>query len=82
MKFRQNGSDQEVIHYVLRSTNLILFGVLKICHNTGGNTFILYMKKVKQMTVVITEGYHCYQLHTTFCPAFFSQFELHTQKKL
>jgi len=26
-----------------------------------------------KLTVVIKEGYHCYQLHTKFYPIFFSQ---------
>jgi hypothetical protein len=32
----------------------------------------LYRRVVK-MTALIIQGYHCYQLHTKFCPIFVSQ---------
>jgi hypothetical protein len=35
-------------------------------------TVPIYKKAIK-LTVVITEEYHCYQLHTEFYPTLFSQ---------
>jgi len=38
IEFRQNSSSREVMHYVLKSTDLlILFGIRKSCHSTGRN---------------------------------------------
>jgi hypothetical protein len=62
----QNWSKQEVIHYVLRSTNfLTLFGTRKNCHTNGRNLLLYrFIKRVVKWTVVTVEGYHCYQPHT------------------
>jgi hypothetical protein len=40
--FQQNWSNQEVIHYVLRSTNLAVFQTMKNCHGNGSN-LLLYI---------------------------------------
>jgi hypothetical protein len=53
---------------------LILFEIRKNCHTSGRNLlFYLFIKRVIKVTVVIIEGYHCYQLHTKFYPVFLSQ---------
>jgi len=71
IKFQKKLSKQEAKHYFLRSTNLlILFVTRNNCHGSGMNLFI---KRVIKLTVVITEGYHCCQLHTKFYPIFLSQ---------
>jgi hypothetical protein len=75
IKFWQNSFKQEVIHYFLRSTNLlILFGIRKNCHSSGRNLFLcLFIKRVIKLNVAIIKEYHCYQLHTKGYPIFFSQ---------
>jgi hypothetical protein len=54
------------IHYVLRSTNLlIVFGIRKNCQSIGRNLLLcLFIRRVIKQTIVIIEEYHCYQLHT------------------
>jgi hypothetical protein len=61
------------IHYVLRSTNLlILIGIRKNFQNSGRNLLLyLFIRRVIKRTVVIIEEYHCYQLHTKSYPTFF-----------
>jgi hypothetical protein len=56
------------------STNLlILFGIRKNSHSSGRNLLLyLFIKRVIKLTVVITEGYHCYQLHTKLYLIFLS----------
>jgi hypothetical protein len=79
-KYKSPGSDQipaELIQaggggvkcYCLRSTNsLILFGIRKNCL-ISGRSLLLYQfaKRVTKLNVIFVVGYHCYQLHTTFC---------------
>jgi hypothetical protein len=63
------------MHYLLRSTNfLILFEIGKNCHSSG-KTLLLYLSigRLIKLTVVIIEGYHCYQLHTEFYSVSLSQ---------
>jgi hypothetical protein len=64
IKFRQNWSKPEGIHYVLRSTNLlIIFEIRKNCQSSGRNLLLyLFIRRVIKLTVVITGEYHCYQL--------------------
>jgi hypothetical protein len=61
------------IHYVLRSTKLlIVFGINKNCQNSGRNLLLyLFIRRVIERTAVIIEEYHCYQLHTKSYPTFF-----------
>jgi hypothetical protein len=65
---------QEVMHYVLRSTYLlILFVIRKSCHSGGRNLLLyLFMERVIELTVLIAEGCYCFQLHTRFYPVFLS----------
>jgi len=79
IKFRQNWSKQEVVRYVLWSTNLlILTGIWKICHSSGRNLLLYLLKrKVIKVTILIIKGYWCYQVQTKFYPVFFSQDWLH-----
>jgi ABC-type glycerol-3-phosphate transport system permease component len=43
-------------------------------HSNGWNLLLyLFIKRVIKLTVTITAGYHCYQLHTKFESIFFSQ---------
>jgi hypothetical protein len=74
-KFRQNWSKQEVIHYGLRSTNLLnLFGVRKNWHSSGRNLFkYLFILRVIKRTVVIIQEYHCFRIHTEFHPTYICQ---------
>jgi hypothetical protein len=67
-KLLQNRTKQEVvIHFVLRYTNLIVFGIRKNWHSGGRNLLLcLFIKSVIKLTVMTIVGYHCYQLHTTF----------------
>jgi hypothetical protein len=53
---------------------LIVFGVRKNCL-IKGRSLLLYKvtRRVIKLTVVIIEGYHCYQLHTKCYPITFSQ---------
>jgi len=38
---------QEVIHYVVRSTNLLIFGIRKYCYSSGSNLLLyLFIKRV------------------------------------
>jgi len=55
LKFRQNWFEQEVIHYVLISTNLlILFGIRKKYHSTGRNLLLhVFMERVIKLTEII-----------------------------
>jgi hypothetical protein len=75
VKLWQNLSNEEVIHYVMISRNLlILFGMSNNSHSSGMNVFLhLPMKRVMKLTVVIIDEYHSYPLHTKFYPVFFSQ---------
>jgi len=63
------------MHYILRSTNLlILLGIWKNCYNSGRNILLyLFINKVIKPTAVIIEGYDCFELHTKFYPVFFSE---------
>jgi len=42
-------------------------------HTTGPFVHEIVTVKLKRQTVVITERYNCYQLHTKFYPRFSSQ---------
>jgi hypothetical protein len=68
IKFQHNRSKQEVIYFVLRSTDLlILFGISMNCHSSGKNQlFYIFINGAMKLTVVIIDGYHCYQLHKQF----------------
>jgi len=68
----QNWSKQQVMHYVLISTNLlILYGLRKNCHCSGRNVLLyLLIERVIKLTVAITERYNCYQLHMKFYAIF------------
>jgi hypothetical protein len=61
------------IHYVLRSTKLlIVFGIRKNCQSSGRNLLLyLFIRRVTKRTVVNIEEYRRYQLHTKPYPAFF-----------
>jgi hypothetical protein len=65
-------SREEVIHCVLRSTNLlILFAIWKYCQNSGRNVSLyLFIRSVLKLTVVINEECICYQAHTELYPTF------------
>jgi hypothetical protein len=66
---------QEVTYHGLRSVNsLILFGIRKN-YLLRGKSPLLYQltRRVVKLAVIIIEGYHCFQLHTTFYPIFFPQ---------
>jgi len=71
IKFREKWPNQEVTHYVLRSTNLLI---------------LLQIKKesiIISLALMITERYHSCQLNTKFCPISLPhQCYLHTQIKL
>jgi hypothetical protein len=72
--FRQNWVKQEVKHYLPRDINLlILIGARKNCLCTGTSQFTT----ATELTVVIIEEYHRYQLYTKYCLIFFSQGEVH-----
>jgi hypothetical protein len=46
---------------------LILFGIRKKCQSSERNLLLyLFVKLVIKLTVIVIEGYHCYQLHTKF----------------
>jgi len=53
---------------------LILFATRKNCHSSERNVLLyLFMRRVKELTAVIIDGYHCYELHTKFYPIFLSR---------
>jgi hypothetical protein len=67
IKFQQNSSEQDAIHYVLRSRNLlILFGIRKNCHCGSNPSLYLFLNCVIKLTVVIIEGYHYFQRRGPF----------------
>jgi hypothetical protein len=84
IQFRQNWSKQEVVHYDLRTTNiLILFRIRKSCHSIGRNLLLyVFIKMVIQLAIVILEEYHCYQQHIKCYLILLSQGQLHTKTKL
>jgi hypothetical protein len=59
-----------LVQYVLKSTNVNIFGIRKDYHNSGRNLLPLIEMVIKQ---VIVEPYHCHQLHTQLYPVFLSQ---------
>jgi len=60
IKFRENWTKQEVMHYVLGPAGLlILFWIRKNCHSSGRNLLYLFIRRVTKL--VIVEGYKCYQ---------------------
>jgi hypothetical protein len=63
IKFRQNWSKQEVVHYIPRPTNLlVVFGIRKNCHISGRDLHILlylFIKTVLNWLVIIV-GYSYY----------------------
>jgi hypothetical protein len=51
---------------------LIGFGIRKNYQNSGRNLLLyLFIRRAIKWTIVITEEYHCYQLHTKSYPTFF-----------
>jgi hypothetical protein len=69
IKFRQTWSKQEVvIHYVLRSINLlILFGIRKNCHSSGSNPLLLpFVKWEIKWAVIIIEECNCFRCIQNF----------------
>jgi len=50
-----------VIHYILRSTNILnQYEIWKNCHSSGRNLLLyLFIRTVIKLTLAITEGYHC-----------------------
>jgi len=57
---------------------LIVYGIRKNCHRSGRNLLLhLFEKGEIKQSVVITEEYYCYQLHTKLYPGFLSQDSLH-----
>jgi hypothetical protein len=61
---------QQVIHYVLRATDLILFAMRKKCHSSGRNLFLYLF-----ITGVIKSSSHYkgIPLLPTFYPIYLSQ---------
>jgi hypothetical protein len=54
-------------------------GIRKNCHSNGRHLLLyLFLERAMKLTIVITQGYHCYKLHTEFYPVFLSQSLLHT----
>jgi hypothetical protein len=68
IKFRQNWTKQDIMHFVLRSTNLlIMFGIRKNSHSSGrSQSLYFFIKRTIKLTVVFIEEYHCYRLHIKF----------------
>jgi hypothetical protein len=66
IKFRQIWFRQEAKYYCQRSTNsLILFRIRKNCLISGRSSLAYqFIKRVKELTVIIIVWYHFYQLHT------------------
>jgi hypothetical protein len=61
-----------MVHQFLRSRNLLIrFGTQKNNHKRGRRILLyLFTKRVIKQTVVITEGYHCYQLRIKYFTVF------------
>jgi hypothetical protein len=59
----------------VRSTNsLTVFGVRTNCLNSGRSPLSFqFTIRAMKLTIVITEGYHCYQLHTKCYQTSFSR---------
>jgi hypothetical protein len=69
-KYKSPGSGQipaELIQAGGSINSYILFGIKKSCL-ISGRSLLLYQftKRVINLTVIIIEGYHYYQLHTKF----------------
>jgi hypothetical protein len=53
--------------------SLILFGIRKNCRSSGRSLLLhLFTRRVTKLTVVVTDAYHCYQLHMKVYPISFS----------
>jgi hypothetical protein len=74
-RYKSRGIDQiqaELIH-AENTTRTLLSEIHKLinsiwirnnCHSSGGNLLLyLFIKRVIKLSVIIIEGYHCYQLH-------------------
>jgi hypothetical protein len=70
MQINEYEYEYEYEYYGVGSINsLILFGVRKSCLIIG-RSLLLYQftRRAIKLAIVIIEGYHSYQLHTTFYP--------------
>jgi hypothetical protein len=68
IKFLQKRLKQEVKYYGLKSINsVILFGIRTDCLSSGTSLLLCqFTRRVIELTVIIIEGYHYYQLHIRF----------------
>jgi hypothetical protein len=82
-KYKTPGSDQIPAESIQAGGEILLSAIHKLINSVWNKeelliserSLLLYMftKKVIKLTVIITIGYHCYQLHIKFYPISFSQ---------
>jgi hypothetical protein len=71
--YRSPCFDEILAELIQTGGNILRCEIHKLPQSEINLSLYLFMERALKLAVVIIEGYHCYQLHITFCPMFLGQ---------